>query len=686
MGIIRTQREPFTRPYRSRSSGRVVLLSTGLSALTALIGCGDYSAQPVGSGGFEPPATAGPCGVEGCAGAPATATVIRRHVPTDERPAVTPARRPPPISGGTLLASRDGNLAVVADPDRDRVVLVNLKTQTVEKTLTLEAGAEPGRVIEDANGQFHVVLRGAGSVLTIDRQTASPLLTRKVCAEPRSVAIHPTAQTLLVACAEGILVEQELYGVNKLRTVALGADLRDVLVAGTTVYVSRFRSAELLTLNADLSVVATRRPRSLTQQVQRETTVATVMSEPAIAWRAIPSGNNVFVLHQRATTDIIQVTPVGEAGDPAAPDASAYGGPGGVPCNGIVQTGISAMGPEGAVRSSVQIPAVLGVDVAVSATGEFVAIAQAGNGDPEAPFATTVLESPTNGSEGPPLKGEISVHATGVVVMASGELYLDPTACGGTLAFVTQQPVISVAFAGGTRLLAQTREPSQLLVTEVPGSWVSTIELSGDSVKDTGHDVFHRNAGAGIACASCHPEGGEDGRVWNFSTTGPRRTQSLHIGLEGTAPFHWEGDLPDFSSLMGEVFVRRMGGVFQSPARLEALSSYLFSLKAPTPTRSAADQAALRGQLLFQSAATGCATCHSGPKLTNNETVDIGKGVPLQVPSLLGLSRRAPYMHDGCAPSLQARFTPECGGTNHGDISSLSPAGLSDLLAYLEAL
>src|SRR5437870_7650387 len=36
-------------------------------------------------------------------------------------PTVRQAVPPPPISGGTLLVTRDGKTAVVADPDRDQV-------------------------------------------------------------------------------------------------------------------------------------------------------------------------------------------------------------------------------------------------------------------------------------------------------------------------------------------------------------------------------------------------------------------------------------------------------------------------------------------------------------------------------------------------------------------------------------
>src|SRR5690606_25550813 len=198
--------------------------------------------------------------------------------------------------------------------------------------------------------------------------------------------------------------------------------------------------------------------------------------------------------------------------------------------------------------------------------------------------------------------------------------------------------------------------------------------------------LVHRDSGAGIACASCHPEGGEDGHVWQFSGIGPRRTQPLNAAIEHTAPYHWDGDLEGLGAIMSAVFVGRMGGVHQSAERLASLESWLFALPAPAPVRPADDAAVQRGKALFESAETGCATCHSGKWLTNNQSVAVGTGKALQVPSLVGIAHRAPFLHDGCARTLADRFDPDCGGDAHGDTSALSPEQLGDLVAYLESL
>ena len=81
-----------------------------------------------------------------------------------------------------------------------------------------------------------------------------------------------------------------------------------------------------------------------------------------------------------------------------------------------------------------------------------------------------------------------------------------------------------------------------------------------------------------------------------------------------------------------------------------------------------------------------CASCHSGPSLTNNETVDVGTGRKFQVPSLIGIRNRAPFMHDGCATTLFERFDASCGGDQHGDLSGLSEGDLDDMVAYMDSL
>jgi cytochrome c553 len=336
--------------------------------------------------------------------------------------------------------------------------------------------------------------------------------------------------------------------------------------------------------------------------------------------------------------------------------------------------------------------------VAVSPDGALIAVANAGMRDPQAPqrlfgFPGSFgpMGFPGGGFVPPPpgLIGGSGTVASGSIslVMTDGNTFHDGedlgVSCVPSSMPVPGQPT-AVGFTSDGTIVVQSREPAQLFLISSQASRI--IDLGGDSRLDTGHELFHRDAGGGLACASCHGEGGDDGHVWQFAKLGARRTQAVNVGLRGTEPFHWSGDMKDLPTLMGEVFVTRMGGVPQSVERVDALASWLFAQRPPAGLRSADDPAVQRGETLFHSERAACGSCHSGENLTSNESKDVGTGGLFQVPSLVGIAYRAPFIHTGCAATLRDRFDPACGGDRHGDVSDLDEAQLDDLIAYLESL
>jgi len=604
----------------------------------------------------------------------------------DDTPVVSAPKPPPTISGGTLLALNEGGSVVVADSDRDRLLIVDLTSSDVRQ-IPLAAGAEPGRLVEDAAGRVHVALRGTGELVTIDVNSASITAHRAVCHAPRGLAYDAAADNVLVACLEGTLVELPASGGDPTRTTTVATDLRDVAFIDGTLAVTRFRSAQVLFLDAQ---------RQITKTVELAKDSAGFA--PSVAWRAVPSSDGrLAIAHQRSFMGRIEVAgssdpessssgtggtgarinvggfggggaaqapeeTAGAAGsdDFTLPIASGYGSPI-EPCSSVVQSTFSFVSADGSVHSEAHLQnGVLPVDIATR--DDLVAVA----------FAGTVGQSSVS------IYSLANEHATASGCRGDDEGFILPN-------------VVAVAFEPTTdRLVVQSREPSQLTVidleTALQAQPSQTIPLGGESMADTGHDLFHTDAGGGIACASCHPEGTEDGRVWNFSDVGARRTQPLDVGLAGTAPFHWDGELPSFGDLMLRIFTERMAGPFESDPRAGALEAYVYSLPRRPAVRPATDAAALRGKAIFESSAVGCTTCHNGPNFSNNGFADVGKGVALQVPSLIAVSERAPYMHDGCASTLLERFDPSCGGAMHGDLSSLSQDDIGDLVAYLESL
>jgi hypothetical protein len=617
-----------------------------------------------------------------------------RVVPTDTRPVQHAARTPVPISGGSLIASADGHYAVLSDPERDRVSVVDLWFNLVTATIALQTGDEPGRLVEDGAGRVHVVLRSAGAVVSIDLRTLAITNRRAVCTAPRGIAYDAASQQLQVACAGGELVSLPAASGDVTARVNPASDLRDVAVASDGVYVTRLKRAELLKLDAARAVMGTYRPLTprLTFQEPSGSQVVDTL-EPEIARRTVVShAGGFYMLHQGARNGEIQLQ---SAEDLASSTSSPYGGAGGT-CTGVVNTELTHFDASGQVVSTSLIPGVLVVDVAESAQNGELAVAVAGALDAAQPTATLLSQSEAAmPAQIPPGGAQPSMPSQNGVFVFDRTSLDQPkpvgfTTCIGVTRFVPLdgQPT-SVTYLSDGRLLVQSREPAALFVVPSPTDQTTntstTIALGGASMYDSGHEIFHRDAGAGIACASCHAEGVDDGHVWHFADQGARRTQSLDVGLEGTAPFHWVGDMDNVAKLMEQVFVGRMGGVHESDARRAALEQWLYSIKAPTPLRAANDAAVLRGHTLFTSAA-GCTDCHTGAKFTNNQTVDVGKGLLLQVPSLVGIGYRGPFMHDGCATTLRDRFNPTCGGALHGKTAGFSGEQIDDLVAYLESI
>jgi len=595
--------------------------------------------------------------------------------PTDAiQPVVVSEVRPPPISGGTLHILAGGLTAIAADPDRDRVLVVDLTSGEVRHEIALEAGDEPGRVVSDAAGRAHIALRRGGAVVTIDPSSGEVLARRNVCAAPRGIAaftpVEGGDETLVVACASGELVELlAAPDGGVLSKLFIEPDLRDVVFTGNgtraarRTLVSSFRSARVITLSPDNEVEQENQPPGY----QSEFTMRRFA--PTVAWRMIPKDDGAVVLHQRSAT--VPLAPV-------SPDAPAiyYEA---MDCgNSVVHAAASDFNAAGQNVSPEQTGGLgtfaLAVDVAYSPEDDIIF------GSEGALYFVSATGKTINGVSRQNLDAELDACASGFFRGISRNVGGEPIAVAFDAAGPSEIPGV---------IVVQIREPSMLVVYDTALNWKANILLGGDRRADSGHAIFHGNPDAPtatISCASCHPEGRDDGHVWQFADVGERRTQSLEGNVMDTAPFHWAGDMDEMSDLMSTVFVDRMRGLPQSPERVDALTSWLREVPRVGPSDVRDDDAILRGKAVFESEKAACSTCHVGDNFTDNTTVDVGTGEKLQVPSLVNVRNRAPFMHNGCAQSLHDRFDPACGGSKHGDISALSEADIDDLVAYMLSL
>jgi len=140
-----------------------------------------------------------------------------------------------------------------------------------------------------------------------------------------------------------------------------------------------------------------------------------------------------------------------------------------------------------------------------------------------------------------------------------------------------------------------------------------------------------------------------------------------------------------FPTLVRDVLTNRMSGPTLTDSEMSAFMQWVESIPAPAAPSWVDAASASRGAALFSNATIGCATCHSGSKLTNNLTLNVGTGGAFQVPPLIGVGWRTPLLHDGCATTVADRFGA-CATTGHGVTALLGPQDVSDLVSYLETL
>ena len=242
-----------------------------------------------------------------------------------------------------------------------------------------------------------------------------------------------------------------------------------------------------------------------------------------------------------------------------------------------------------------------------------------------------------------------------------------------------------------------------------------------------------------MSCASCHNDGGHDGRTWDFTGFGEGLRNTITLNGQGgvaNGPVHWTGNFDEIQDFEGQIRNFELGlglmndadfhtGTRDQPLGtpkaglsqdLDALSAYLGSLStvAKSPYRASngtLTTAAEVGKSIF--VAKDCASCHTGNGFTDsaiNVRHDIGTSVQptsgerlggmldgFDTPTLRGLWSSAPYLHDGSAASLADAIGAHSGITlaetdrsNLADyllqIDDIEPAAVRPAAPKLEAL
>ena len=222
-----------------------------------------------------------------------------------------------------------------------------------------------------------------------------------------------------------------------------------------------------------------------------------------------------------------------------------------------------------------------------------------------------------------------------------------------------------------------------------------------------------------MSCASCHNEGGHDGRTWDFTGVGEGLRNTITLRGAGglrNGMLHWTANFDELQDFEDQIRNFAGGTGLMSNDRyytgsrstplgdrkagqssdLDALAAYMTSLtEVPaSPYRDGLlSSAAEGGKQLF--ADRGCASCHAGSRATDSSTqanlhnigtLDSDSGsrlsgalLGLDTPTLVGLWNTAPYLHDGSAQTIK-------GAIEAHTFIGLADQELNQLAAYLTEL
>lgn len=575
----------------------------------------------------------------------------------------------------SVARAPDGRMWVVNKGDAT-ISIVNASTLAVAQTVALPRASQPfGLAFAPDGGAAYVALEGTGQLLKLNASTGATLGSVAVGANPRHVAVTAASDRVLVSRFVSPALPGE--GTASVQTAVSGVK----------------KGGEVVVVTAALAVERTvvlqhsDKPDSLLQGrgIPNYLAPAVISPDGASAW--VPSkqdnllrgtlrdGNNLdFQNTVRAISSRIDL--VGWAEDYAARIDHDNSG---------VGSG-AAFHPTGAF-----------LFVALETSREVAVV------DPVA--KAEIYRFPVGRAP-----QAVAVSADGLKLYVNN--FMDRTLGVYDLARLVNfgelnLPLLANAGAVGTEKLA------------------ANVLLGKKLFYDAADTRLARDAY--MSCASCHNDGGQDGRTWDFTGLGEglRNTISLrgHAGAQGNQ--HWTGNFDEIQDFEGQIRNFALGtglmsdtqfntGTRSQPlgdrkagvsADLDALAAYVASLKASdaSPYRNAngtltAD--ALAGQALFRGAG-GCLACHGGTDVTDSAggvlrnvgTIKASSGkrlgqtlTGLDTPTLKGAWATGPYLHDGSAATLLDVLTTANAANQHGAAGSLTATQRGQLVAYLQQL
>jgi YVTN family beta-propeller protein len=613
------------------------------------------------------------------------------------------------------LAGANARLWVV-NPDNDSVTAFDSVTRA--KLAEIAVGAAPRTLALAADGSIWVVNKRSASISVIDPGQMS--ITRTVslprASQPYGIAMARNSSSALVALeASGTLLKIDTTSFAVTDSLSVGPNPRHVAVAadGATAWVSRFVTPPL--------------PGESTETVLTRVNDQPVGAELVVVNSGVPGGTmsvqrTVVLAHSEAPDTensgrgipnylgAVAISPDGtQAFVPSKQDNILRGG-------ARDRLMLNFQNTVRAVSSRIDLSANR-EDLAARIDHDNASVASAAAFDPlgvylfvalETSREVAVLDAHNTGRE--LMRIDVGRAPQGLVVSADRRTLYVHNFMDRTVGVFDLSPLLVQGLASAT--------PVATLAT------VANEKLSSNVLR--GKQFFYDARDTRLArdrymsCASCHNDGGHDGRVWDLTSQGEglRNTINLRGRAGAHGHLHWSNNFDEVQDFEGQIRTLAGGSGlmrdadFDSGTRnqplgdakagvstdLDALAAYVASLGTPDPSPFRASDGnlsalAAEGKAVF--AALNCASCHSGTTFTRSATnnpVDIGtlkqptsgqrlSGLlgGIDVPTLRDIWATAPYLHDGSAATLGAAVR------RHNTVT-IGDADLQRLVAFLQQI
>lgn len=636
-------------------------------------------------------------------------------------PAAVPAAPPsrywgeaPPPHASTVALTPEGDRAVIAHPDLDRVTVVDLARRAVVAEVALGPTPAPGPggrwappvapqgvAIAPRRGVAFVIGRNSGEVIAVDLRAPRVVARAAVCAEPTAVLVGPAEGAVLVACApdrELVAVDPRSLAVT--RRVELPEETGGLaLTDDGGVVVTHPRSGEVTRVDA-VTLAVTARGRAPTLPWAGHPLRANGVPRGLHDVAQRPGTGELWVAHSLLSvtteqpalnfeTTVFPALSVLDAADPAR-----------APLRPTLTTDSRLAGEDGALLRVISGPRA----VAFTPGGDF-ALVLARNSE-----SLCVLDAARGTWRG--LVEDLPGRLWDALVIApAGDRAWAHARGSGQLLALSVSPDGAVA-VDGPPFASRTDDPmpAQLRV----GQWM--FYNANDR-----YQTFPITVNRWLSCESCHMDGGS-AAVTQRLAVGPRDIPDLRQGLDGF--LMRTGTRPSLDDFWRTIAVEQGGQIrpdddlFGPPFR--ALMDYVRFAIPPAHGPRHDPALAARGRAVFERPEVGCARCHAGPRGTDsgagNPTLDLAGEVRLHdvgtcarggdfpdrthddvarrprdacrfdTPTLHRVARSGPWLHDGRAATLRDVLTSHNPDGLHGATRSLTPDEITALVEYLRSL